>query len=252
MKYTFKNKEYDDIYSLGKDIYLNQTDFTKCLREDEDLLSFIKEADPNKLMRIQKLLKLSLPDEIISFRASMILNPYMEFRYKNNLFLTYKDIGTYFLISAPEANSLGMEIIHYNLISLHALFSQFTYCSIEEFKMIKEYENQAENSMIYAYFLLAYYLSKDTTLHYYKNEYIDIYSLLYYLRKENNSNNVSVLLSNRDFLKAFSKFSKDKKVIEEFLHYNSEYNKSKTKLDEFLKKRDQTMIDLSKIKEEIK
>lgn len=247
MKYTFKNKDYDDIYSLSKDIYLNQIDFTKCLREDQSLLNFIKEFDANKLMRIQKLLKLSLPDEIISFRASMILNPYMEFRYKNNLFLTYKDIGSYFLISAPEANPLGLEIIHYNLISLHALFSQFTYCNLEEFKTIKEYENQAENSMVYAYFLLAYYLSKDTILHFYKKDYRDVFSLLYDLQKENDSNNISILLSNRDFLRAFSKFSKDKKVIEEFLHYNSEFNKSETKLNDFLKKREQSLIDMSKL-----
>ena len=246
MTYTFKNKVYEDLFLLGKDIYLNQVDFVYDLRNNKDLLEFIKNNDENKYLRILKLLKLSLPDDIIAFRASMILNPYMEFRYKGKLFKTYKDLGLYMISFAPETDSWGLELIHYNLLSIHALFSHFTYCTKEDFENIKEFEKAAELNISYSYFLLAYFLSQKKTLIYYKNEYEDIFSFLYFLKKENDTSNVSILLAHREYLKAFSKFSKDSKIIEEFLHYNSELHKSEEKLNSFLKKREESLNRISK------
>lgn len=247
MEYTFKDRTYTDLYQLGKDIYLFQEDFMKELRENKDLSAFIKATDLNKYQRMKKVLRFSFPEDIIAFRISLIFNPYIEFRYKKRRFDTYQQLGLFLLENAPEMDSYGQEIIHYNLLSLQMLFSSYAKSHNEEYQQVLEIEKEAENDISYSYFLLAFYLSKKTTIRYFGSEYKDVYSLLYYLRRNKEDEaEVGLSLAHSQYLKAYSRFSKEQKEIDAFLHINEELDRSENKLKNFLKQREEQLNRIAK------
>lgn len=242
MNYTYQNHTYHDLFELGKDIYLFQDGFLAELKNNAVFLEMIKKEDENKYLRLKKLLRMSLPDEVILFRTSLILNPHIEFSYRKRKFSTLKDIGDFLLEKAPEADPIGLDIIHYNLVSTYMLFSHLANENREEYETICDIEHQAEKDITYSYFLLGFYLSRKTTLRYHGKEYKDIYSLLYFLKKERKDEAaIAMELIHSPYLKAYSRFSKDREKIETFLHLNEELEKSEKNLSEFLKKREESI-----------
>ena len=249
MSYSYHGKTYRNLFELGKDIYLFQDSFSKDLKNDASFQEKIKSEDENKYLRLKKLFRMSFPDSILSFRASLILNPYIEFSYRGLRFHSDKELGEYLLRKAPEADPIGLEIIHYNLLSLYMLFTHVATTDHEKYETICGIEKLAENDINYSYFVLALYLSRRKTFRYDGKEYKDIYSLLYYLKKEKKD---EALLANElrhsPYLKAYGRFSKDKEGVESFLHLNREYDRSEEKLSAFLKKREES---IKKAKESI-
>ncbi len=242
MKYTYQNHIYSNLFELGKDIYLFQESFTNELKTNPELMEMIKKEDENKYLRLKKLLRMSLSDEVVAFRASLIFNPHIEFSYRKKKFDSLNDIGNYLLMKAPETDSLGLEIIHYNLLSTYMLFTHLASENKEQYENITEIEKLAEKDINYSYFLLGYYLSGKKTIRYHNEEYKDIYSLLYFLKKEKKDEaSLAMELIHSPYLKAYSRFSKDKDKIETFLHLNEELDHSEKKLNDFLKKRDESI-----------
>lgn len=242
MKYTIHGKTYENLFLLGSDIYLFQEEFMANLRSDDRLFEEIQKEDPSKALRLKKLLKISQPDEILAFKAALILNPYINFSHRKKTFQTYQELGDYLLKNAPEEDPFGLEILHYNLVSLHLLFSHRKSEDPEFFQDILEIEHLSEKDINYAYFILSFYLSGKKRLRYYQKEYKDIYSLLYYLKRERKDEaSLAIELSHSPYLRAYSRFSDERKEIETFLHLNEELDKSAKKLDVFLKKREESI-----------
>ena len=89
----------------------------------------------------------------------------------------------------------------------------------------------------YSYFKIAYLLSKKTSIIYEKEEYEDIYSLVYYLikNKKYNLNNLGDELAASPLIRAYKDFGHEKRKIETFLHLLSENERYNSLLEEYKK-----------------
>lgn len=243
--YQYQGKDVSDIFALSKVMYLDSDYFAKEVRTPA-FLEFVRQADVNKAERLKKLLLLSVPDDILVFRASLILNPYLSFRFKGYLFNDYAALGRLMLSSAPETNPVLMEVVRYSLVSLHLLFSS-SGTQQEKVQEIMAIEKEGANDLSYAYFLLAYDLSKTTTLIYQKKEYSDIFNFVYYLRSSKTDlAELGNYLADSPLLRAYSHFSKDGKLVEEYLHLNRELDLSEKGFLDATKKREEAFRGLKK------
>ena len=235
--YIFQDVEYENIFTLAKIIYKHYDEFAYLLKSDEQLLEFIKNSDAEKYEKINKLSKLAYPDEVFVFMSSYILNPYMTFRIKNKEFLSYENIGLDILKSCPNIDSSLFQLVQYNLISYQMEAASFDQKNFKMYEDIKEIERIEDKQ--YAYFKLAYCLSKKDVIVYDKKEYKDIYSFCYYIIKE--YADIEALgnrLSTSAFLKAYSDYTKDNKSVISYIHICEELEKNEKKLNDFLERRD--------------
>ena len=239
--YTFNNKEYSDIYTLAKEMYLDCSSFAVELRSN-NLLEFIQEQSQEKYDKIKALSLMALPDDVFVFKASYILNPYMTFRLNNYIFDDYQKMGEKMLSTSPNYDTVLIEMVRYNLLSEQIYISGYYKGHEEFYEDIKEIEQQAVDNHLLGYFLLAYYLSKKKTIIYKKKEYKDIYNFCYYIFRSNvDLNELGSYLSNSPLLIAYSKYSDDRIKVDEYLHICSELKKSEMKLEKFLSKRNETI-----------
>ena len=226
--------KYTDIYQLAKVMYLFNDFFAEELRKEE-LLKFIRDEDENKYKRIISLSSLPLPDDVFVFRASYILNPYMNFRIKGFSFYDYKDLGKTMLAYSPSFNSTLLNVVRFSLLSYQMHVSLYDREHEEVIREVIKIENEVKNDISYAYFLLGYYLSGSTSIIYKGYEYKNLYSLMYFLcKREKNLQLLGNYLSTSPLLKAYSKFSKDSDEVSTYLHLCEENDKSEKKLIEFL------------------
>ena len=237
MTYTHKDKTYQDIFSLAKDLYLDSDFYAKELRDGE-VLDFIKEQDEAKYERLQMLSLLSLSDDVFVFKAGEVLNPFMSFRLKGMCFETYQEIGEKMLLTSPNVDSVLVQIIRYDLLSDHMKTTFFSSSHKEMFETVSSIEKEGGEDIPYAYFHMAYYLSKKKSIYFRGKEYPDLYNLTYFLcKKEKDLIALGSYLSHSPLLKAYSLYSKEKEGIIRYLHLCEEVEKAKNNLDEFLEKR---------------
>lgn len=236
MIYRYKNIDYQDIFSLAKIMNENFEDFSMRLKSEE-LVSFIKEESKEKYEHINKILSQNYKSEISVFFCSYILNPYMALRYKNYYFKNYQELGKNMLLISPRINADLFDLVNYHLISFHMKSSLFANTDEELYKKVISIENMSNEDANYSYFKIAYLLSKKTSIIYEKEEYEDIYSLVYYLikNKKYNLNNLGDELAASPLIRAYKDFGHEKRKIETFLHLLSENERYNSLLEEYKK-----------------
>lgn len=235
MKYRYKRKNYSDVFQLAKEMYKEPEFFAKELK-GKNLLDFISSQDKNKASEIIKISKMIIPDDILVFKATYILNPYISFRFSKKVFNTYQELGLAMLLSSPQMNSSLSQIVTFSLISEHMVSTNFSVENPEVYEKICEYQKEGMSDLSYGYFLIAYYLSKKNNIIFDNVEYPDLFSFVYYLNHSSyDKEELGRLLSHSAMLKAYSKFGKEKNKVDSFLHINSELDKSEQLLKEFIK-----------------
>jgi len=245
--YLYKGQEYSDLFSLAEIMYLDIPYFANALKEKE-LIDFISSQNEEKSERISKLLLLSLNDDILVFKASYILSPFMSFRFRGLLFSSYEELGNRMFETSPDTEPVIMEAIRYSLISQHMLFSHFYLENPEFYNQTISFEKKGDVDLSYSYFLIAYYLSGKKSLVFHGKEYRNLFNFVYYLNNSDTDKEaLGKHLSSSPLLRAYSFFSPDCKKISEYLHLNSELNKSELALDDFLqnheKKRKNSLLE---------
>ena len=248
MAYTFHDKPYNDIFALAKDMYLDSEAFAKALKEDPKILEFFESSDPKKAEHVRHLIQQSIPEDILVFRVSYILNPFMSFRFRGRLYEDYRKLGYDLLSCGPARDPIGTEIVRFGLLSYQLMAGQDAFRSQEMYKEIVRIEKEADKDIGLAYFDLAYYLSGRQTIIYNNVEYENLFNLVYYLRREHqDENTLGRELSLSPLLKAYSHYNpKDRNATEIFLHLNNELDKSQRQLSEVLKEREKKMADMLK------
>lgn len=236
MKYKYKNNNFDNIFELAKAMYKDTSFFAKALKE-EKLMKFISSNDENKAKEINKINKMILPDSVLVFKATYILNPYISFRFDNHIFETYKDLGNAMLIKSPQMDNTLLDVVSYSLIQEHMVSTNFSKDNKDVYEKLLQYQEISLDDLPYGYFTIAYFLSGKDNIIFNGVEYPDLYSFVYYLnRLDYDKSSLGELLSHSAVLKAYAKFGKEKNKVEEFIHLNSELEKSENSLKSFLDK----------------
>lgn len=237
MSYTYQNKVYQDIFTLGKEMYLNSDEFAKELRK-ESLLSFIENEDKKKYEAIMRLSLQSNPDDVFVFKASYILNPFMSLRIKGRMFTTYQDLGKKMLYSAPNPDPLLLELVRYGLITEQMKNISFDQSHRRIYEKVLELEHLRDEDLIYSYFAIAYELSGMTCIIYNGVRYQDIFNLCYFLCKNTpDLDSLGANLSVSPLLRAYKDYNQDGTDIDTYLHLCQESDKNEQTLEDFLAKR---------------
>lgn len=236
MKYKYKGESFSSIFELSKIMYKDTSFFASAIKEDK-LLKFISSCDENKAEEINKIRKLLLPDSVLVFKVTYILNPYISFRFDNRVFNSYSEIGNAMLLLSPQMDNSLSDIISYSLIQEHMKSTNFYSDNKDVYDELSRLQEISLGDLPYEYFLVAYYLSKKENIIFNKVEYPDLFSFIYYLNhSEYDKSTLGELLSHSAMLKAYAKFGKEKNKVEEFIHLNNELEKSESALKNFLTK----------------
>ena len=234
------NRDYDDIFQLAKEMYLAYDIYASELRKEE-LLAFIDSQDSKKAAKIKAISLLSLPDDIFVFKASYILNPFMSLRFKGFLFKDYQELGTTMLSYAPSPSPILTLLVRYSLISEHMKNTFYSEDHPEVFENVQSLEKYSEQDLPYAYYALAYFLSKKKTIIYQGVEYQDVFNFVYYLcKQEKDLGSIGTYLSKSSYIRAYSEVSDDGDKIQEYLHLCKEVDRSQKDLEDFLLKKRKT------------
>ena len=236
MSYTFQDKTYDDIFSLAKDLY-KSLEWADALRSKE-FAAFVESQDESKAKRIDKVLMLSVPDDVMIFHIGCILNPFMPFSFHGYVFKDYVELGKKLLSFSPTPDPVLQSLIRYELVSKHMETTFYNNSHQEEYETVKKIEKLGRDDMPYAYFSLGYYLSKNTTIIYDHILYQDLYNLTYFLvKKEKDLNALGSYLSFSPLLKAYSEYSPEGEKIKQYLHLCDKVDSSAKELEDFLNRR---------------
>ena len=234
MKYKYKGKSYDSVYEIAKIMYLDVSFFASEIKGGK-LIKFISKIDESKASQINKINKMLLPDSVLVFKVTYILNPYISFRFNNHIFNSYNELGLAMLLSSPQIDTSLSDIVSYSLIQEHMVSTNFDVENKDVYEEILRFQEISLNDLSYGYFLIAYYLSKKDNIIFNKVEYPDLFSFIYYLNHSDyDKANLGELLSHSSMLKAYAKFGKEKNKVEEYIHLNSELEKSESLLKTFL------------------
>lgn len=237
MPYLYHGK---DIKSLEELAFLFHKDRSFFYRELKDgkLSSFLEEKDKGKADKIQRILPLSYPSDVFLFFCTYILNPHLEFIFRDNVYKTYAELGEKMLFSSPNIDALLLPIVTNSLLSRHMHFTGDDKIHPESYKRIVEIERIGSTDHEKAYFLLAYELSKKTAILYKGVEYKDLFNLTYYLSKsEKDLSDLGNYLGSSPLLAAYKEYSKEGKAIETFLHLVESLEREERALSSFLERR---------------
>lgn len=237
MTYTLDERIYDNLFTLGKEMYLDSDLFAQELRRGT-LLSFIQSLDKEKYERIQKLTLQALPNDVFVYEASYILNPFMSLRIKNRKFDTYEELGKAMLSTSPKADPILLELVKYGLISPQMKRTFFDAEHRGLYLKIVDLEETAEKSLLESYFSIAYALYPGKKIIYNGVEYKDLVNLCYFLCKsEKDLSSLGASFSSSPLLKAYHKAFPEEMDLDTYFHLCNQADLQKEKLDAFLKKR---------------
>lgn len=239
MSYFCLNKEYKNVFLLAKDIYKNYDAFINIFRTDDNLLAFIKENDERKYESIIKLKRLAYPDDVFLFKATYILNPYLNFRIRNRSYRNYEQLGEALLYTSPSIDAILFQLIQFDLISYHMEVSSFSSKYSQIYNDVKEIEQIQDKQ--FAYFKMAYYLSKKDVIVYDNKMYNSLYTFCLHILK--NTDDIELLGSNltsAPFLRAYSELPPHKDS-REYIALCDELNKNENKLKSFLEKKGRSL-----------
>ncbi len=229
-------QDYDDIFSIAKDLY-QSLEWAKELRSKE-FLSFVESQDENKAKRIDNVTMLSVPDDVMIFLVGCILNPFLPFSFHGYVFKDYRELGKKLLSFSPTPDPILQSLIRYELVSRHMETTFYAESHKEEYEKVKKIEKLGRDDMPYAYYSLGYYLSKNTTIIYDHILYQDLYNLTYFLvKKEKDLNALGSYLSFSPLLKAYGDYSPEGEKIKQYLHLCDKVDTSAKELEDFLNRR---------------
>lgn len=161
---------YDDLLSLGKDIYKYPGWFNE-LFEDKSFLSTIQSEDKDKYDKIVALKKLGYISDVFLFKASYILNPYMKLRYHGFIFENYQELGTTMLQYGPIIDVYLKDLLVYHLLSEYMEIQGEDKIMKDIYDVVKNAEKKALENSNYAYWYLAFSLANTKSLVYEKKVY---------------------------------------------------------------------------------
>lgn len=236
MSYKAFDITYESIFALAKDLE-KKKDWSVVFHDDA-FLEFVKENDEKKYLRIRTLLLQSIPIDVLIFRIREVLNPFLPFSYNGITFDNFKDLGEKLLSYSPVPDSIYLSILRYELIGEYMKTTLYSNNHKKEYEEVLAIEKISREDLIFAYYLMGYYLSKSTTIIFENVQYENIYNFTYYLaKKEENLPALGSYLSFSPLLKAYSHYSLDKEKIQAYLHLCEKLESSKNDLEEFIKKR---------------
>lgn len=245
MEYIYQNKTYRTIYELAKDLYLFEDSFVQSLRTDTDFFAFVASRDEEKASHLENLARQSLSNDVLSFEASYLLNPYMTFRFRKKEFANYQDIGLNMIEKSPEILPYFEEILRFSLLSYRMERNGENLDNPELYEKILAIEKESQHDSAFAYYQLAYLLSKKEKLIYEGVEYENLFNFTYYMMKKEESglddNQMRRLIP---VLKAYALYGNDKKKTTKFLHLISEREKAKNMLEETIKRKEEEIQNL--------
>lgn len=246
---TINNYNFTSLNNLASDMYLNPTYYLSLL-SDNEILSIVKSESEIKYKQICELFYTPEDDDIIAFKASYILNPLMEFKYRGYKFNALKQLGYKIFEKTPNVNTVLINVINKNLISYYLENSTFT--SEESFNIdeIKKIEQSGKDNLLYAYYSMAYYLTKSEYFYFDNMQYKDIHNFAYFYLKSNK--NISALgeyLPNSEYLRAYFDYTSRGLELRDFFHFSESQQKQKRQLNDFIlkkkKDREEKIVTLS-------
>ncbi len=236
MGYIFQGKEYESIFTISKEIGI-VPEWEKEIH-NVDFLLFVKQEDEKKYERIRKLLLQSIDEDVLLFRVRETLNPFLPFCFHGKTFETMKELGETLLSFSPTPSSIYLSILRNDLISEYMTITLYSKDHKKEYEEIREIEKESRKDLFYAYYSMGYYLSKSQNIIYDHVRYENIYNFTYFLaKKEKDLSAFGSYLSFSPLLMAYSKYAKDGKKVEEYLHLCSQLDNSQMQVENFMLKR---------------
>ena len=142
---------------------------------------------------------------------------------------------------APSPSPILTLLVRYSLISEHMKNTFYSEDHPEVFENVQSLEKYSEQDLPYAYYALAYFLSKKKTIIYQGVEYQDVFNFVYYLcKQEKDLGSIGTYLSKSSYIRAYSEVSDDGDKIQEYLHLCKEVDRSQKDLEDFLLKKRKT------------
>lgn len=163
---------YSNLFSLAKDIYLYPGRFYKAFK-DKELMKFIQDQDQKKHDDIVELKKKHYIPDVFLFKASYILNPYMELRYHGFLFKNYADIGKTIKKHAPKIDVYIKDLIRFDLLQEYMEAQGDNKKKPETYKKVLEVRERYKYKHNLGYFLLGYALDNDRYFYYHGKKFDD-------------------------------------------------------------------------------
>lgn len=237
MPYLYQGRK---IQSLEELAFLFHQDGAFFYRELKDgrLAPFLEEQDKAKADKIQRILPLSYPSDVFLFFCTYILNPHLEFIFRDKVYPTYEKLGERMLLPSPNIDNLLLPIVTNSLLSRHMHFTGEDRIHPKRYKRIVEIERIGASDHERAYFLLAYELSKKKTILYKGVEYKDVFNLTYDLaKKEKDLSGLGSYLAGSPLLMAYKEYSREGKAIETFLHLVQSQERVERELRTFVERR---------------
>lgn len=245
MEFTYQNKTYHTIFELAKDMYLFGEDFKRDFKTNNDFFAFVDSQSPEKAERLENLTRQMLNNDVLLFKASYLLNPYMTFRFNGREFKDWSLMGKKMMEKSPNTIPYYEEILRFSLLSHQMESSEENKRNPSLYQDILDIENDAKNDLAFAYFELAYLLSGKNTLIYQGVEYENLFNFTYYMQKSEShgltDKEMEVLLP---VLRAYEKYGNDHNMTAMFLHIVSERDKAKNKLKETIERKEEEIRKL--------
>lgn len=236
MTFTYLEKEYKDLFTFASDMQKN-IEYAKAIKSNE-FQAFVKEKDPAKGERISSLCLQSINDDVLIFRAGLILNPFMPFSFHEKNYENLKDLGNAFLSFSPTPSSNLINVLNNGLISEYMKATRYDIKEKETYEEVINIEKQAKDDLLYSYYCMGYFLSKSQNIIYENVQYKNIYNFTYFIiKKEKNLDTLGSYLSYSPLLRAYCKYTNENEEISTYLHLCQKLDSSKRELQEYLEKR---------------
>ena len=156
---------YEDLISLGKDVYKYPGRFFH-LFKDKSFQTKLKKIDRNIYEKFKEIEKMNYIDDVFVFKVSYLFNPYMRLRYHHFLFNSYKELGDTILSYGPVIDVYLKDLLIYHLLSEYMERMGDDKKQERIYKKVKEAENIARTDPNYAYWYLGFSLSGTNKLIY--------------------------------------------------------------------------------------
>lgn len=159
-------KSYDSVFALAKDIGRYPGRFYEAF-EEGNLLDYVREEDPAKYRRLVELKRQDYIPDVFLFKASYILNPYMELRYHGFVFKSYEEIGQVIKRFCPKIDVYLQDLLRFGLLAEYMKTQGDDVRKPELWARLEEVSKLYKTDHSLAYFSFAYALDPhDRSFHY--------------------------------------------------------------------------------------
>lgn len=228
-KYMIKDRQYDDIFTLAKDLQFYPKDFYRAIFQSKELLNFIKDQDQKKYQAILPLLQeQNIPQDLLLFKMTYILNPHLPLIYHGYRFTDYNEIAKRIIYFAPKIDVYLQDLITEGLLVIHAKLNNLDERDPTLFSKIEEYTHLAKTEPNIAYFRFGFYLYGTKDFYYDKKKYSDLKEFLASLMQASVLINFAQDFEQNGFLFALQiEDAKSPAIYERYRHAVNLYNEKK-------------------------